>query len=219
MKLMRIPCASSITFLVMRPHRYVFGLGYGSGAILSSGLVVINMMLEIVGEAIIDILAAYTELKQGIPLNDYFLHWNEFPTLFTITIMNINAMAILMELFIFKVQPRAIFCTTPDDVCSCQGGGFDVYQSFCIVNNNATNGTADLVGQPLYNASVVKASYVNPFDFMGDNLLTIVFGVVVLVCVLAIMTVAMYVLHLREQDTQKERATAQLGMRADANKK
>ena len=205
----------------MRPHRYVFGLGYGSGAIMSSGLVVINMMLEIVGEAIIDVLAAYTELKQGIPLNEYFFHWKTHTLNLSWLYMNIHALAMLIQLFIFRVVPTAIFCKTPDDVCSCTGGGFDIYDAFCTSASvgNATNGTTDSIKKLPYNASEVRASYVNPFEFMGDNLMTIVFGAVVLICVLAIMMVAMYILHIRDQAATERTAHQQLEMKAGANKR
>ena len=58
-------------YLLFRPHRYVFNLGYG-GEGLDSGLIVINLFLELSGEALIDILAVYTEVRAGLPLGKYF---------------------------------------------------------------------------------------------------------------------------------------------------
>ena len=62
---------SRSVYLLFRAHRYVFNLGYG-GEGLDSGLIVINLFLELSGEAIIDILAVYTELQAGLPLAEYF---------------------------------------------------------------------------------------------------------------------------------------------------
>ena len=67
-----------ITYLVFRPHRFVFNFGYG-GRSMESGLVVVNMMLEIVGEALIDVAAAYTEIRQGIDLPIYFVLMDRAP--------------------------------------------------------------------------------------------------------------------------------------------
>ena len=183
-----------ITYLVFRPHRFVFNFGYNGN--IESGLVVVNMMLEIVGEALIDIVAAYTEIRQGIFLPIYFTLLDRAPLSFNACFTNIHFTIIIFQLWAFRASPSAFFCTNPTDACTCSGGGFDLYTPFCTSSTSGggkINITSNGSNAPAANETVkiqnIKGEYVDPFEFMGDNLLTFIFGFLSMVSILAVLAV------------------------------
>ena len=66
----------ALCVVLFLPHRFVFNLGYGeleeTGVAMSA--VVLNTMLELVGELISDHLALRAEMNHGVPADMYFTH-------------------------------------------------------------------------------------------------------------------------------------------------
>ena len=57
--------------------------------------------------------------------------WKENASAFFGLAVSDSMITISSMLFYFRLFPVALFCTSPTDACSCQGGGFEIYEPFC----------------------------------------------------------------------------------------
>ena len=109
--------------------------------------------------------------------------------------------------------PTPIFCSSPDP-CSCEGGGFELYEPLCAAaaaaaaakGLNETDANASKTA-PSINTTEVQNEYVSLFDFLGDDTTTVLVsvGVVVIIGV----TFALLRLLLGLQKANKEKLMAQ----------
>ena len=137
---------------------------------------------------------------------------------------------VILQLWIFRAAPSAFFCTDPNDACTCSGGGFDLYKPFCggstddkgtsgqgnattsaVAFNVTTNTTAEL--------NKIVSSYVDPFEFMGDNVLTFIFGFLSMVSILAVLAVALYTLEAHQKDASIQKIGSKIALEEDLNKR
>ena len=90
-----------------------------------------------------------------------------------------SMLAFVLALHAMATVPTPIFCTSPHP-CSCKGGGFDLYESFCEAaargNETAVNGTSNSSTLPTStgNITAAKAEYEPLFSFLGKDAPTFV---------------------------------------------
>ena len=65
-----------ILILFFRPHRFVFNFGYGfddiANSSVSAGNLLLSMFLELICEALVDVIAMGMEITDGIDLKRYW---------------------------------------------------------------------------------------------------------------------------------------------------
>ena len=152
-------------------------------------MLIASMGIELFFEAIIDSMALHIEAQHGVNLDEYWNAWRKNPISFWGCNVTASLAALWYCLFAFTVIPTYVcgplcgidfcktspelthicgprclspfFCTTATDVCSCQGGGFELYGEFCGASNDTS----------LLNATVTKAEaeYTDPGRALGAN--------------------------------------------------
>ena len=185
---------SRIAYIAIRPHRFVYNLGYGfdekASGMQNVSVVVINMVIELLFEGCIDAMALHIERGRGINFNEFWNMWRINPIAFIGMHMCQTSVSLFMAIWAFASVPSPLYCTSTDP-CSCQGAGFGIYEPFCqaISNTNSTNFTGNYYSnnnnnnnQSLKNNSVSNVTYlqsikskaqdeyVNISDALGDTL-------------------------------------------------
>ena len=71
-----------VMYIAFRPHRFIFGFGYGFDAndayMTSVSVLVASTFVELIFEGVVDAFALNIEKKNGIDLNDFWEMWREF---------------------------------------------------------------------------------------------------------------------------------------------
>ena len=97
--------------------RWIFDLGYPrTEERKSTHRTLLLCAVQLVCEAIVDVLSMYRELKSGIPLLNVWTGRNKLWVCREIVQMTLAAVLICL---IYHVVPYAGFCERSDDVCSC----------------------------------------------------------------------------------------------------
>ena len=190
-----------LAYILLRHHRFVFNLGYGfdgsDPAMTTVGMLFTTMCLEISFEAFIDAMAMYIEGQHGVDLNEFWNAWRKNPISFWGCSVSTTLFAVWYNLFAFSVIPTPFFCTSPTDVCSCTGGGFEMYAKFC--DANAKNDTSNLT------ATVNKAAeeYQDPISSLGPNLIVIIASIGAILMAILIVLLADSLLKLNKERALK----------------
>ncbi len=180
-------------YLAFRSHRFVVGFGYGFDAndvaMTSVVALMTSMFIELAFEAIVDGFALIIEYKHGIDLNKFWDMWRVNPTAFWGLFIMDGFVAALAATWAFKLIPNAAFCTSPTDPCSCNGGGFEIYDKFCNPEstkdgNETSNSTTTIVDD-------ARQEFQSVFDtLVNENTSATLVGVVAILTVITIFALA-----------------------------
>ena len=77
-----------------------------------------------------------------------------------------------MSIWCFKQFPTVIFCSNQKDPCTCTGGGFEIYDKFCL--KPATNLTSVNVSGL---GEAAKEEYQSIFDALAGDAGTVLLGI------------------------------------------
>ena len=128
--------STHLTYMLFRPNRFVINLGYGATALdremTTVSITLTALFVELAFECAIDVLAVTVEHDQGVDLDDFWKIWHRNPWAYYPDHIIICALAIFLSLWACTCSPTPIFCPSIDP-CSCQGGGFSIYESQCAV--------------------------------------------------------------------------------------
>ena len=140
--------ARRMAYFVMRPHRFAFNFGYGfdanDDAMASAAFLFVSMFLELGMEVAIDSAALGIEEMHGIDVDKFWDMWQVNPGNFFGLHLSCSMMALSMAFWSFSTLPTPIFCTSPHNPCSCSGGGFQIFKSFCAAAAAAAEATKKL---------------------------------------------------------------------------
>ena len=120
---------------------------------VSSVFLMSSMFLELGLEVVVDGAATDIEYKHGIDVDKFWDMWRVNPGNFFGVHVVSSLIALQMAFWAFSTLPSPIFCTIADDPCSCKGGGFGIFKTFCNAigakpkqssnhSSTQTNGTA-----------------------------------------------------------------------------
>ena len=169
----------TVSVVLFLPHRFIFNFGYGNEEAmgLMAMVVVLNMMLELVGEVLTDCIATSAEMENGVPVDRYF-DFLQKPTQVLHMLFHLIC-AIGIVLWTFARVPSAAFCESPDP-CSCldpdsASSNFEIYRDLCFGGGgdscNATNANTTSSCATTTNLTAASKRFVtNPAE-MDDNLL------------------------------------------------
>ena len=114
-------------------------------------------------------------------------------------------------LFFFRLFPVALFCTSPTDACSCKGGGFEIYDSFCNANvggagesNLTSYSNANLTSSAIV-ASLRKSKleYKGIFEVLEAEAATIAASVGAIILIAIVFSfVRVYIAYIQAHDAQ-----------------
>ena len=180
-------------YLAFRPHRFVVGFGYGfdanDAAMTSVVALMTSMFIELAFEAVVDGFALIIEYKHGIDLNKFWDMWRVNPNANWGRVVIDGFVAAFMAIWAFKLIPNAAFCTSPTDPCSCNGGGFEIYDKFCNPEstkdgNKTSNSTTTVIDD-------ARQEFQGVFDTLAnENTSATLVGVVVMFIIFAIFALA-----------------------------
>ncbi len=126
---------NSLTYLIMRPHRFAFNFGYGfdanDAAMTGVAFLFASMFLELGLEVVIDSAALGIEQMHGINVDKFWEMWQVNPGNFFGVHLCSTLNALAFGFWAFTTLPTPVFCTSQHDPCSCKGGGFQIFKPFC----------------------------------------------------------------------------------------
>lgn len=196
--------------LMLPVHRYVFDLGYEDDISRYSRMsssqeqtILFAFFIEWLSEIVIDRIAVNVEFQAGVPLEDFFKHLRKtfymtgshiFGTLFGTT----------MCLWTFTSIPTVLFCSKPDNMCTCDQSAYPMYAS--ILEDCAVNETAVL--KQGYNLSFSEqVGHASAEDVETDSLIFVLIAVVIF---LAVGAVASQALAWSKRKEEKEKMDAEM---------
>ena len=185
-----------VLYIVFRQHRVVVNFGYGfdanAEAMTSAAMLITAMFIELAFEAVVDGFALILEFKHGIDLDKFWEMWRVNAAAFWGQHVFDGLLATTVVIWAFKLVPTAIWCTSPTDPCSCTGGGFEIYESFCVpasttkVGNETVNTTTASVEQARQEFQGIFSS------LAGDDITTVVISISVVFAVATVLALAFF---------------------------
>ena len=210
---------SSVFYLLMRPHRFAVNLGYGFDAsdsgMTSTALLFTSMFLELALEVAVDSAAVQVEHAHGIDLDKFWEMWHINPyNTFGFHISS-SLFAILVSFWTFNTLPSSLYCTSGHDPCSCTGGVFTIFRTFCDARTSDTasdfgsesNKTASTsaLNTTLESArSVAKSAYVGLFESLEGSAATVLISIAVVVVICLVFFAARSQLLAASAEKEKE---------------
>ncbi len=202
---------SRLTYMMMRPHRFAFNFGYGFDAsdeyMVSAEFLMASMFLELGLEVVVDGAATDIEFRHGIDVESFWRMWRRNPGHYLGVHVCSSLAALQMAFWAFSTLPSPFFCTSMTDPCSCRGGGFNIFKTFCDAidgskpehrSNNQTNGTAAAANSatPINSSAFAaarasaKAQYTGLLESLEGNSTTVMVTGTVIVIMALIFFVA-----------------------------
>ena len=172
--------------------------------------------IELLFEGFVDALALDIEFRNGVDLDLFWGMWKRnAPAFWGVTVTN-SFISIMGSIWASKQVPTFAFCKSPIDVCSCSGGGFELFESFCNVTATRKNWNKTSVDNKTSIASLAaaaQAEYQGIFDALGVDAVIIVISIgigflIVVVFIVARMTLAL--LRANNDKAEAERRAAEL---------
>ena len=93
----------------------------------------------------------------------------------------------------FSSPVAVLFCTSAEDPCSCNGGGFEIVAPFCNFTTEENNVSSKTKQES------ARSEFVGVFDALGDNTAVVIISVGVGVVILAVFAVARIVIALTRE--------------------
>ena len=160
---------------------------------------------------IVDIHALSIEWKHGIDVDVFWKMWRANAAAFWgLTVID-SVISVFYILLFFRLFPVALFCTSPTDACSCEGGGFEIYQPFCnvtvteVVKSNLTSSSsANLTSlATLATLKRSRAQYRSIFEELEAEVATIATSVGAIILIVIVFTSArVYIAYIQAHDAQ-----------------
>ena len=189
-----------------------FGYGFDSldAGMTSSTVLVTSAAIELLFEGIVDALALDVESRDGVDLDLFWGMWRRNAMAFWGLAVTNSFVAIFASSWAFKQVPTVAFCTSPTDPCSCKGGGFEIFETFCnattaIDNSNETFAPANESSITSL-ANEARAKYKGIFEALGVDAAIIIVSVGVGILVIVVFFVARIVLELAKVNDEKAKA-------------
>ena len=131
-------------------------------------------------------------------------------------------MCICASIWAFTQVPTIAFCTSPTDPCSCKGGGFEIYETFCnataaIDNSNETSAVNESSVAVL--TSEARTEYKGIFEALGVDAAIIIVSVGVGILVVIVFFVARLILKLARVNDEKAKAEQRVAELRETNLK
>ena len=176
----------------------------------SSTVLVTSAGIELLFEGIVDALALDVESRNGVDLDLFWGMWRRNAVAFWGVAITSNFMAIFGTIWAFKQVPTVAFCTSPTDPCSCEGGGFEIFETFCnataaIDNSNETSARANKSSVADLTTEA-RAEYKGIFEALGVDAALIVVSIGVGILVVVVFFVARIILELAKVNDEKAKA-------------
>ena len=188
----------------------------------SSTVLVTSAAIELLFEGIVDALALDVEFRNGVDLDLFWAMWRRNPVAFWGTAVTSSFISIFASIWAFKQVPTIAFCTSPTDPCSCKGGGFEVYETFCnataaIDNSNETSSVNESSVAVL--TSEARTEYKGIFEALGVDAAIIIVSVGVGILVIVVFFVSRIILELARVNDEKSKAEQRAAELREANLK
>ena len=117
-----------------------------------------------------------------------------------------NMLSILAIIWTFKLIPSIAFCVSPADVCSCTGGGFEIFEFFCMENSTKMMiNDSQPENSSRSSETIVKAKeqYKGFIESLEGNTASILASIAVVCITILVFTLArVYMAYIRADDTQ-----------------
>tara|TARA_A100001015_G_scaffold243488_1_gene278481 strand:+ start:2853 stop:3755 length:903 start_codon:yes stop_codon:yes gene_type:complete len=176
----------------------------------SSTVLVTSAAIELLFEGIIDALALDVESRNGVDLDLFWGMWRRNAVAFWGLAVTNSFVSILAAVWAFKQVPTVAFCTSPTDPCSCEGGGFEILETFC--NATTAIGNSTETSAPANESSVAdltaeaRAEYKGIFEALGVDAAIIIVSIGVGIIVVVVFFVARIILELAKVNDEKAKA-------------
>ena len=114
-------------------------------------------------------------------------------------------------LWAFTLLPSPFFCTARDDICTCKGAGFDIFQPFCDARDKITKPGQNMSSANATNAvsttvAEAKAEFAGFFVSLGPTLGVVALSVGVIALTLVIFVVFRILNMLNTANVKAEEA-------------
>ena len=189
----------------------------------SSTVLVTSAAIELLFEGIVDALALDVESRNGIDLDLFWGMWRRNAVGFWgIAVVN-SLMATSASIWAFKQVPTIAFCTSPTDPCSCKGGGFEIFETFCnattaIDNSNEKSAPAN-ESTIASLANEARSEYKGIFKALGVDAAIIIVSIAVGILVVVVFFVARIILKLAKANDEKAKAEQRAAELRESNLK
>ena len=135
-----------------------------------------------------------------------------------VAVMN-TVLSIQSTVWAFRQHPNFIFCTSPTDPCSCVGGGFNIFATYCnktvvVVNiSNVSYSSSDnvtITADAVVVATEAQTMRVSIFDAVDSNAVIIFTSIGALVIIVLIFGQARAIIATANANDAKAIAEAKL---------
>ena len=182
----------------------------------SSTVLVTSAAIELLFEGIVDALALDVESRNGVDLDLFWAMWRRNALAFWGVAVTNSFLSIYASIWAFKQVPTIAFCTSPTDPCSCKGGGFEIYETFCnataaIDNSNETSAVNESSVAVLTNEA--RTEYKGIFEALGVDAALIIVSIGVGILVIVVFVLARIVFELvkvKDEKAKAEQSAAEL---------
>ena len=188
----------------------------------SATMLVTSAAVELLFEGLIDALALDIESQHGVDLNLFWEMWRRNAPAFWGTAVTSSFFAILASMWAFKQVPTIAFCTSPTDPCSCNGGGFEIFEVFCNATLAAGKSNETLAANEssiAFLSNAAKSEYKDIFDSLGVDGVLIVVSVSVGIFTIVLFVVARILVALAKVNSEKAEAEQRAAELREANLK
>ena len=189
-----------------------FGYGFDSldAGMTSSTVLVTSATIELLFEGVVDALALDVESRNGIDLDLFWGMWRRNAVGFWGVAVTNGFASIVSALWAFKQVPTIAFCTSPRDSCSCTGGGFEIFETFC--NAKTADYKSNETSAPANESSITslaneaRAEYKGILEALGVDAAIIIVSVGVGILVVVVFFVARIIIELAKVNDEKAKA-------------
>ena len=176
---------------------------------MSPHVLMTSTAIELLFEGIVDALALDVESRNGVDLDLFWEMWRRNAVAFWGVAVSNSFLTICASIWAFKQVPTVAFCTSQTEPCSCTGGGFEIFDTFC----NATTAVDNSNGTSAVNESSVAAltteartEYKGLFEALGVDGTLIIVSVSVGILVVVVFVLARIFLLLAKVNNEKAKA-------------
>ena len=150
---------SPAMFIFFFPNRFAVDFGYSGVNLLNYDSIYVSTIIQVLIELLVIFICSMIEVKQNIPMSDFFYHYR---SVYILICHYAGFMwASVFMIFIFKTVPSFFFCMDIQNPCSC--ASFKVYASLEVCrSSNATassfkNGTVNFTqdGEAIYSTPII----------------------------------------------------------------
>jgi len=185
---------STIMYIIYADHRAVFNLGYTNAfEPINSGVLVLQMLLELLNELSVDAICTFVELKSKIDVLEIIREIDH--PIVILSWGNTLCFCAFFALNTFKTVPNFAFCDSKDP-CSCSKAAFPLYEEICSYAGNMTETQDVSLDVVQLRGEMASSSTFGSVENMTEVLVAIV---ATIICVVLFCLRTSWTRHAREK--------------------